>query len=515
MKLPIKVYFYSPSSGYVRPEQDPDLYINTTPLYLDSYVKETAPHLYDQLIWSKIQLLQKTQQEIIEQIMQLEANMLCLSSYIWNHEHIMSIARGIKRLLPDVSIVVGGPNIDVFRNPDFLNQHPDVDYAVYGQGEEAFVEILEYMINQRKIDQLRASNLSWRSNGAVRVANHRVLNKTGGSYYIDSQHLLRQTVEDPEYLGYHFALPYETSRGCPFKCAFCDWTSGLSHKVSKRRFNYKEEFKLFGDLKILKFFMADANIGQWDDDVGVAHAMADLKKEHGFQFQIQGWNASKTNKKNAFEMMDILVGAGILPQPKISIQDINADILKQNDRPDIPWEKHLVYVKNLQAKHPDTDIVIEILVGLVGQTRTTMRQMFQEIAKNKFLFMPHFWIMLPNSPAGYDKDFIARSQLKTKYVKCSYFRTQPAEAVVSTNSYTLEDYAYFILLTAIYRMLPLNFNTFYKTATFEQLESVVDAVLASRSFDKLHQETICNLESGIDAFEPSVLRNLLSVEILQ
>lgn len=509
----MKVYFYSPSSGYVRPEQDPDLYLNTVPLYLDSYIKEMAPHLYDQIEWCKIQLLQKTQDEIVEQLKELGADMLCLSSYIWNHERVMSIADGIKQLLPNIIVVVGGPSIDVYRNREFLNQHPDVDYAVYSQGEEAFVEILEYEINQRPIDRLRAANLSWRSPTGVRVADHRVYKKTGGSYYIDSKHLLEQIVADDEYAGYEFALPYETSRGCPFKCSFCDWTSGITHKVSKRKFNYRDEFELFGQLGILKFFMADANIGQWDEDVSVAHAMADLKRERGFQFRIQGWNASKTNKKNAFEMMDILVGADILYGPKISVQDVNDQILLENDRPDIPWAKHIEYIKQLKAKHPTKPIVIEIMLGLVGQTRESMRYMFREISQHKFSFFPHLWIMLPNSPAGYDEQFRQKSQLKTQRIKCSYFMSEPAEAVISTNSYSTDDYAYFILLAAIYRLLHLEFSRIYHAITISQIECIVDSIVSSPIFEKIRQQTVSNLLHERDAFNIDVLRKMLSIEL--
>lgn len=513
MKTAVKVYFYSPSSGYVRPEQDPDLYINTAPLYLDSYVKETAPHLYDHFTWCKIQLLQKTQEEVIEQIRNSGATMLCLSSYIWNHEHVMSIATGIKQFLPNLIVVVGGPSIDVFRNKDFLNQHPDVDYAVYSQGEEAFVEILEHVINHRSIDRLRAANLSWRTANGIRVADHRVYKKTSGSYYIDAKHLLEQIVADNEYAGYEFALPYETSRGCPFKCSFCDWTSGLTHKVSKRRFNYRDEFELFGELNILKFFMADANIGQWDEDLDVARAMVDLKQARGFQFQIQGWNASKTNKKNAFEMMDMLVGADILYAPKISVQDINDQILLENDRPDIPWVKQIEYINKLKAKHPQKPIVIEIMIGLVGQTRESMRHMFQEISQRKFTFFPHLWIMLPNSPAGYDEKFRSQNQLKTQRIKCSYFMSEPAEAIVSTKSYSINDYAFFILLAALYRMIQLENSQTYQLMSLAQIESIIDAVIATPLFDKICQQTVANLLHEQDAFNAAILRKMLSIEL--
>jgi hypothetical protein len=499
----------------VRPEQDPDLYLNTVPLYLDSYIKNEAPHLYEHITWCKIQLLRKTQQEIVEQLKEYNADMLCLSSYIWNHVQVMAIATGIKQFLPNLIVVVGGPSIDVYRNREFLNQHIDVDYAVYSQGEEAFVEILEHEINQRPIDRLRASNLSWRTSTGIRVADHRVYKKTSGSYYIDSKHLLEQIVADTEYTGYEFALPYETSRGCPFKCSFCDWTSGITHKVSKRRFNYRDEFELFGNLNILKFFMADANIGQWDDDVGVAHAMSDLKRERGFQFQIQGWNASKTHKKNAFEMMDILVGADILYAPKISVQDINDQILLENDRPDIPWTEHLTYIQQLKNKHPHKPVIIEIMIGLVGQTRASMRTMFREISLHKFVFFPHLWIMLPNSPAGYDLEFRNKNEIETRIIECNYFMSEPAEGVVSTKSYSQEDYAYFVLLTAIYRIIQMEFKPKYISMSIDQIESTVDRLVSSVVFQKVFKQTVSNLQHSVDLFDADVIRQMVSFYLVE
>lgn len=510
----MNVYFYSPSTVLIRHSKP--LYINTVPLYLDSYIQNHAPHLYPYLNWCKIQLLQKTQDELINQLQQLDADMLCMSSYIWNHDHLISLVSGIKQFMPHLIVVIGGPAVDVYRNNQFLDHHPDVDYAVYSQGEEAFVEILEHQINQRYIDRLRASNLSWRTTQGIRVANHRVFRRTSGSFYLDSQHLLRQVVNDPEYQGRSFALPYETSHGCPYKCSFCDWTSGLSHKVVKRKFDYRQEFELFGDLNILNFYMADANMGQWDVDMDIARAMVELKQTRGFQFNLDGANFSKTNKKLAFEIIDLLTGAGILTRPKISVQDIHQDILKQNQRPDIPWLDHKEYIHALKHKYPHVLVLTEIIIGLVGQTRNSLRSMLQEIARNRFTpFIPHAWILLPNSPAGYDSKFQQDAQIQSITMTSSYFLHNPSEVVVATKSFDINDYAYFLQLTTVYHMLTGEFHLAFHRLSYDQSEAVIDAVLDHPVFQNMLAKTSRNITQGVEVFDPEIIRRLLMKQLAQ
>ncbi len=93
--------------------------------------------------------------------------------------------------------------------------------------------------------------------------------------------------------------------------------------------------------------------------------------------------------------------------------------------------------------------------------------------------------------------------------------SEPAEAIVATRSYTQQDYAYFVLLAATYRMLQLNFSQSYRTLTLEETEGAVDRVVNSGLFNKIHQQTVKNLESGNDLFEPELLRKLLSIELLK
>src|SRR5437879_3906809 len=60
--------------------------------------------------------------------------------YVWNIERTLWIARELKRLRPDVHIVLGGPEITA--DNAWVLQTPDYDFAVIGEGEQTFAELL-------------------------------------------------------------------------------------------------------------------------------------------------------------------------------------------------------------------------------------------------------------------------------------------------------------------------------------------------------------------------------------
>ena len=60
--------------------------------------------------------------------------------YLWNIERTLWIARELKRLRPEVRIVLGGPEI----TPDnsWVLESPAYDFAVIGEGEQTFTQLL-------------------------------------------------------------------------------------------------------------------------------------------------------------------------------------------------------------------------------------------------------------------------------------------------------------------------------------------------------------------------------------
>jgi radical SAM superfamily enzyme YgiQ (UPF0313 family) len=348
---------------------------------------------------------------------------------------------------------MGGPSTDVVRNKNFLSEHTDLDFAVYSQGEQAFADILQHIAGTKKLSVLTSKNVSWRDGSKIKVADFMFYKLEKISPYLISKDLIEMVINDPEYQGREFVLPYETSRGCPYNCSFCDWTSGLTHKTYFRKFDIEEELDTLGKLGVTNIHLSDANFGQHRQDVDIAKTFVKLKKEKNYNFRIEKTNFSKLLKDRVFEIVEILIEGKLLHNIKFAVQDTDEKILENIERPDIPYHEHRQYIDNVAKKHPHLDIGIELIQGLPGQTRTTWEQNLIKI--QPYNPVVYFWNILPNSPAGYDQVYKEKMQLKTHFCNLidhddnEYAVNKRMEFVTSTYSYSFEDYCYFTILTKI------------------------------------------------------------------
>lgn len=464
----INIYFYGPapmkysyevSGGEGKERNDQYLFFNTVPVYLDSYIKNLDSDFHSRLNWQHIQLLFKTQEEIIAEIEKYNIDVVCASVYIWNHEQTLDMLSGIKkRLNKDITIIVGGPSVGVVRDQTYLTRNPDIDYAIYAQGEKPFYDILKHKFDDKPISVLTTKNCAWEdSNGKLKKSDYEFYRLTKGSPYLESKHIIENAKYCDEYKDYIFELPWETSKGCPYNCSFCDWTSGLGNKVSKRKAIYEEELEFFASLGIFKFYMSDANFGLHKEDIEITKTLARMRKEKGYPFEFFSINFSKVKKDVVYELADIFLEYDLLPLFKCSVQDIHAHILDNIDRPDMPWDEQLEHIKTLIKKHPHKPISVEVIQGLPGQTRETWEHMLCEMARNGFGMHIYKFMIIPNSPAGYDQEWCEKMEIKTEQLYLDEDHSD--EYVTGSYSYNLEDYAYFNLSSEFFlRLQTAKFN---------------------------------------------------------
>lgn len=137
------------------------------------------------------------------------------SCYIWNIEIILPIVNNLRKVLPGATIILGGPEVS-YDVEYWLTQFKAIDYLITGEGEEALRRFLEEY-------ERCGGHLSERSLGSIPGLAYRA---TDGSVVQNPAEPLNLATIPPIYEGDLGDLKdkivyFETTRGCPFRCAYC------------------------------------------------------------------------------------------------------------------------------------------------------------------------------------------------------------------------------------------------------------------------------------------------------
>jgi len=152
--------------------------------------------------------------ELLARLCALEPDVVGFSCYLWSTELSVLVARQLKRLRPDVRIVLGGPDVGP-RAAELLGAFPEIDCVVQGDGERPFLEIVRRHIAGAPsyagipgVCPRTASGV--RSEPATGLTDLALLQKVYEP----------MTSAQVERWGWPHLL-YETMRGCPYECSYC------------------------------------------------------------------------------------------------------------------------------------------------------------------------------------------------------------------------------------------------------------------------------------------------------
>lgn len=150
-------------------------------------------------------------EQILQDIYKRKPDVIGFSCYIWNISYVKMILADIKKVLPDVKIWAGGPEVS-YHAEAFLKEEPAVDLVMMGEGELTFAHFLKALLNGEELKQV--SGLMLRNDDGT-------FTDTGFRQVMDmSQVPFPYAFMDMKELE-HRIIYYESSRGCPFSCAYC------------------------------------------------------------------------------------------------------------------------------------------------------------------------------------------------------------------------------------------------------------------------------------------------------
>jgi radical SAM superfamily enzyme YgiQ (UPF0313 family) len=139
-----------------------------------------------------------------------------LSCYIWNITFIKKLLPIVKAVLPEAVVILGGPEVS-YNAGDVLDTLPLVDYVISGEGEKPFALLLDALADGRAAEGIPG-----------------VCYRADGTPVVTAPHCPPDIPPSPYSAAYFKSLGgriayLETSRGCPYSCAFC--LSGLDTGV--------------------------------------------------------------------------------------------------------------------------------------------------------------------------------------------------------------------------------------------------------------------------------------------
>ncbi|MEQ6390618.1 B12-binding domain-containing radical SAM protein [Bacillaceae bacterium S4-13-58] len=151
---------------------------------------------------------------IVADLYSKKPDVIGFSCYIWNIEETIPIIEMLKKINPNIKVILGGPEVsyDVLH---WLDQLPYVDYIVVGEGEATFKDLLQAIRDEREEEHFsKIAGIAYMHNGKpnINLPRPKLDLKTLPTPF--------RFEEDLPHLSKRVTY-IETSRGCPYSCAFC------------------------------------------------------------------------------------------------------------------------------------------------------------------------------------------------------------------------------------------------------------------------------------------------------
>ncbi len=190
------------------------IHASPAPWCLAAGVKAYAPDLYNRLHIVEGTVNQPVV-DVLARIVAAEPAVVGFSCYLWNINHTLALCTALKQALPYVITVLGGPEVS-YCAKEVLQNHAQIDYILAGEGEESLPAFLTAVFKRNRPgplpEQASVAGLCGR--------------RADGTVYESAPCVLGGAVSSPLIAGYAEAVRgriayFETSRGCPYACAFC------------------------------------------------------------------------------------------------------------------------------------------------------------------------------------------------------------------------------------------------------------------------------------------------------
>ena len=330
------------------------VHLNVAVRYLKKYVEKNSDiklDIYETNINNQLM-------NIIKDLFEKQPDMIIFSTYIWNKEYVFSITKELKKILPDVKIALGGPEVS-YEWDKIMAENQEIDYIFTGEGEKVLLNFFTKDISEVKgVVYREGDNLKY----------------NGIEPLIENLDIIPFPYDDDELQDRTKIFYYESSRGCPFNCSYC--MSSIDKSVRYYSIDRtKEDLKRFIDspIKLLKFVDRTFNLSKEKYMAIWRFLLENYREGITFHFEINA---------NIFddETLDFLetVPKGYF-QFEIGVQTIDAQAMKSIGR----INKLEKLEHNIRRISRNIHLHLDLIAGLPYETYDKFRESFDYVHRLK------------------------------------------------------------------------------------------------------------------------------------
>lgn len=301
--------------------------------------------------------INQTEEEILRDLGTRKPDVLAFSCYIWNASMLRDLLPDIHKILPKASLWVGGPEVS-WNAEETLQKFPCLTGVMTGEGEATFAELCEHYAEGKPV----LKDICGLCLPGTGMTGQRM------PLDLDSIPFFYQDMSE-----YKDRIPYyESSRGCPFRCAYC--LSAIEKPVRFRSLDKvlpELDFFLHSLVPQVKFIDRTFNC-----DHQRCTTIWKYLKEHdngitNFHFEIAADLLTD-------EEIDLL--ASLRPglvQLEIGVQTTNQDTVREINRK-MDLERLNTVVSRLRASG-NMHIHLDLIAGLPEENLESFRKSFRDV----------------------------------------------------------------------------------------------------------------------------------------
>jgi len=184
-------------------------------MYIASYVIENTEY---QLKFIDCPLEKINYNSLADIIKNVKPDIVGITAMTFTLIDVIKTADIIKKILPQAKIVLGGPHVNIYPEETLANE--SVDFIVLGEGEQAFVDLLRNINDHSKLKNVA---------GLVFRSPEGIINTGKRDFIMNLDKLPFPARKITPYKKYYSIIARNnptttmfTSRGCPYRCLFCD-----------------------------------------------------------------------------------------------------------------------------------------------------------------------------------------------------------------------------------------------------------------------------------------------------